>query len=177
MSDQTCTLQLREGFAIQLRPMDVPDLPVVARIYDEAVLHSTATFEEQPRSESQWEAWLKDEHGDQHPAWVVLHNGVIVGWCALSRFDPRSAFRHTAEPAIYLAPSAQHQGLGRALLYFLENQAKERGLHTLICRVCTEIRPSVRLLEHAGYERVGTEKQVAFKFGRWLDVAIYQKVL
>ena len=36
---------------------------------------------------------------------------------------------------------------------------------------------SIRLHEALGFERVGTEREVGRKFGRWLDVVLLQKLL
>ena len=36
---------------------------------------------------------------------------------------------------------------------------------------------SIKLHESLGFTHCGTVKQAGFKFGRWLDLALYQKIL
>ncbi|MEY8878729.1 MAG: N-acetyltransferase family protein, partial [Leptothrix sp. (in: b-proteobacteria)] len=43
--------------------------------------------------------------------------------------------------------------------------------------VCTEQEPSIRLHEKAGYVRVGHYREIARKYGRWLDVVFLQRML
>lgn len=177
MSGEVRTLQLRSDLSIQLRRAQRSDLEAIAAIYDRAVAETTATFEEHPRSKEQWVRWLADEHGDHHPVWVVLVDGEVVGFCSLSRMHERSAYRFTCEPSAYLDERVQHQGIGRAVLAFLEEEAKALGFHAIVFRICTENGHSMRLASQLGHQHVGTEREVGFKFGRWLDVAIFHKIL
>ena len=177
MSNQGTTLQLREDLAIRLRRATVEDLPEVARVYQHVVLNTTATFDTELRSEEEWKSWLETHHGDHHPVWVVLMEDKVVGWCSLSPPYRPSAYRFNAEPIVFLLPEAQHKGMGPALLMFLEDEARKLGFHNLICRVCSELKVVLRLLERVGFRRTGVMRQAGRKFDRWLDVVSFQKLL
>lgn len=43
--------------------------------------------------------------------------------------------------------------------------------------MCTENVPSCRFWEKFGWEKYGVQKEVGWKFDRWLDVACYQKII
>ena len=55
--------------------------------------------------------------------------------------------------------------------------ARQRGYRSMIARVTAENDASLRLHERHGFVRVGHEREVAFKLGRWLDVLTLQRVL
>ena len=177
MIGEATTLQLREDLAIRLRRAAAADLAEIARIYSHAVLNTTATFDTELRGDDQWRSWLERHHGDHHPVWVVILEDRIAGWCSLSPPYRHSAYAFNAEPIVFLSPEAQHKGMGPALLMFLEDEARALGFHNLICRVCSELKVVLRLLERVGYRRVGVVRQAGWKFERWLDVVLLQKLL
>ena len=135
------------------------------------------TGNEQPRTDDEWRYWLHEYHGNHHPVWVVLLDGVVVGWASLSRTYPKNGYRFTATPAIYLDRPAQHKGLGRALLSFLEDEGRRLGMHAFVCDICTEKEAVGRLLTQMDYQRVGVLREAGYKFERRLDVALYQKLV
>jgi L-amino acid N-acyltransferase YncA len=51
------------------------------------------------------------------------------------------------------------------------------GFHTLIAKLATGSDASQYLNEAFGFEYVGTLKEVGYKFGKLLDVHIYQLML
>jgi phosphinothricin acetyltransferase len=56
-------------------------------------------------------------------------------------------------------------------------EAEAFGAHSVIGAIDAENEASLRLHESLGFARVGTLPQVGFKFGRWLDLALMQKVV
>jgi L-amino acid N-acyltransferase len=69
------------------------------------------------------------------------------------------------------------RGIGRALLAELLAVAIAHGFHAVFARVVGDHAASVRLHEAAGFEIVGTEREVGRKFGRWLDVVVLELLL
>jgi L-amino acid N-acyltransferase YncA len=51
------------------------------------------------------------------------------------------------------------------------------GVHTAVALVALPNPASVRLHEACGFQRVGTMREVGYKFERWVDVAWFQKLL
>ncbi|CAM4452699.1 L-amino acid N-acyltransferase YncA [Paenibacillus endophyticus] len=64
-----------------------------------------------------------------------------------------------------------------AAIRFLETQARELGFHVLVATICTKNERSIRMFERLGYEKSAHFKEIGNKFGRWLDIASYQKIL
>ncbi len=152
------------------------DLPAIADIYNDAVLNSTATFDTEPATPAEFKQWLRDR---SHPYAVLVAEGggEVVGWAALRAFASKPAYRFTAENTVYVRADMRGKGVGKALLGRLLEAAAENGFRTVIARIAAPNPASVRLHRRFGFRRVGVEREVGRKFGRWLDVVVMQKAL
>lgn len=166
---------LRSGGPL-LRDARAADLPAVRAIFNHWIEHSTASFRTTPDTEEQTRAWFTGR-GPEHPVLVAERDGDIVGWASLNPHKPPGGYRHTVELSIYLRDDARGHGLGRRLLAELLERARAAGHHAVIGGVCTEQAASLRLHEAMGFTKVAHFREVGFKFGRWLDVAYFEKVL
>ena len=162
--------------AVNLRLANRCDAAAIAEIYNEAIATTTATFDVEPRSAEDRAAWL-ETHDERHPVFVAEVDGVVVGWACLSAWSDRAAYAGTGEVTYYVLSTHRGHGIGRYLQDALIAHAKAHGFHTLIARITAGNDASVRLCEAAGFERVGTMKEVGFKFGELLDVHVLQKIL
>lgn len=152
------------------------DLPAVRAIFNHWIEHSTASFRTVPDTEAQTRAWF-DGRGPGHPVLVAEEAGEVVGWASLNPHKPTGGHRHTVELSVYLSDGARGRGLGRTLLAALLVRARAAGHHAVLGGVCTEQEASVRLHEAMGFTKVAHYREVGFKFGRWLDVAYFEKLL
>jgi len=155
-------------------PIDEKDLPVIKEIYDHYILNSTATFHSRPVTVTELKELLNFPRR-RYPAFTIRAGGKIIGYCFLTRYKNREAYDRTAELSIYLRPECTGKGIGPAALRHLEKAAKRSGIHVLIGTLCGENTQSIRLMETAGYSRAARLKNVGEKFGKVLDVVIYQK--
>ena len=165
-----------ESSVYTVRAVEDSDLPAIADIYNEAVLHSTATFDTEPATLAESEQWLRDR---SHPYAVLVAegDGEVVGWAALKPFASKPAYRFTAEDTVYVRADMRGKGVGKALLGRLLEVAAENGFRTVIARIAAPNPVSIRLHRRFGFRRVGVEREVGRKFGRWLDVVVMQKAL
>jgi phosphinothricin acetyltransferase len=77
-----------------------------------------------------------------------------------------------------MAPDATGSGRGRALLGELCSQAERVGVRKLIAVIGdSNNHSSVGLHRGAGFTHVGTLTSCGWKFDRWLDVVLMDKVL
>lgn len=160
-------------FGGTVRPALVEDAAAIAAIYNDAVATTVATFDTEPRSAEEQRRWL-DAHGRSHPVLVALDGETIVGWSSLSAWSERTAYAATAEVSVYVRSDWQGRGVGRRLLAALISEARLQGLHTIIARIAEGNPASVRLHERAGFRSIGVMREVGFKFGRHLDVHLFQ---
>lgn len=161
---------------VLIRPATEDDLPAVLDIYNDAVLTSTASFDIQPRTMEAHRRWWLDH---QHPFAVLVAEdaGQVTGWASISRFGTKPAYRFTVENSVYVHPEAHGRGLGTLLLARLLETARDNGFRTVIARITGGNDVSVRLHQRLGFRHVGVEREVGYKFGRWLDVIIMQRPL
>jgi phosphinothricin acetyltransferase len=101
----------------------------------------------------------------------------VAGFGALSQFRDRAAYATTVEDSVYVAADRRGQGVGRLLLDALVNLATRQGFHTVIARTSGDNEPSIALHRSCGFVLVGVEREVGRKFGRWIDVAVLQRML
>jgi L-amino acid N-acyltransferase YncA len=159
---------------MSIRAATEADLDTILDIYNDAVVHTTATFDLEPRSIEDQRDWLA-EHVPTHPAIVWDECGRVLGWGSISAFASRPAYRFTGEVSVYVAGDARRRGIGEALLRELVSLGSQNRLRTLVSRITEENEASVHLAEKTGFARVGLLEDAGFKFDRWLNVAIYQK--
>lgn len=152
------------------------DLGAITEIYNEAVLTTTATFDLEPQTREDRQAWF-DAHDERHPVLVAERDGQVVGWSSLSVWNPRAAYAGTAETSMYVKEEHRGEGIGRQLKQAIIDEAKRLGYHTLIAGVAEGSDASLHLNRSFGFEEVGTFKEVGHKFGKLLDVTYLQLML
>ena len=162
---------------IKCRLAVIDDAEAIRTIYNREVTGSTVTFDLVPRSLEDQQQWL-DEHSGAFPAIVAVdETGAVCGFGSLSPYRPRPAYRTTVEDSVYVDPSYQGQGVGRAVLTELVNLAAGHGFHSIIGRIVGGHEASIGLHRACGFEQIGTEREVGRKFGKWLDVVVMQNLL
>jgi phosphinothricin acetyltransferase len=162
---------------MQVRPAVLADMPGVLEIYNDAVLHTTATYDYEPRTLEHRTQWFEERQRDRYPIFVAVEDGHIVGWSALNPFHARMGYRFTCENSVYVAADWRGRGVGKQLLGPLVEAAKSRGLHAIIAVIDADNAASIRLHAAFGFEQVGHFKQTGFKFGRWLDVVYMERLI
>jgi phosphinothricin acetyltransferase len=78
---------------------------------------------------------------------------------------------------VYVRRDVARRGIGKQILLHLLETATVSGFHSVIARIEAQSLASRGLHSSCGFELVGIEKQVARKFGKWLDIAVMQKSL
>ena len=160
---------------LTFRRATLEDLDAITEIYNEAILHTAATFDTETKTIEEQKTWFFD-HDDKHPILVAVDCEFIVGWASLSKWSDRCAYTDTAEVSLYVKKEHRGKGIGRQLLETILREGQEAGLHTLIARIAEGNEISINLFEHEGFELIGVMKEVGRKFGRLLDVYIMQKI-
>jgi L-amino acid N-acyltransferase len=152
------------------------DLEAITDIYNEAIRTTTATFDTEPKSIEERKKWLA-AHDERHPVLVAELDGAVVGWACLTLWSDRPAYRDTAETSFYVGAEFRGRGIGRRLKEASIDEARRLGFHTLIARMAEGSDASRHLNESLSFVYVGTLREVGLKFGKLLDVHIYQLIL
>jgi len=155
-----------------IRDATEDDLPAIVEIYNAAIPGRRATADTAPVAVENRYAWFCEHHPGRRPLWVTVENETIVGWLSFQSFYGRPAYHATAEISVYVSPSKQRTGIGRALLARAIEQAPRFGLKTLLGFIFGHNKSSLRLFESFGFERWGNLPRVAELDGVERDLII-----
>jgi len=163
---------------LQVRPAVPADIAAITRIYADAVVQGTATFEVEAPDEAQMAQRQEALLADGLPYFVVEHAGSVAGYAYAGRYHVRPAYRWTLESSIYVAPQFQRLGFGRLLMRRLLAEAETRGYRQMLALIGDQTNvASIALHATLGFRRIGTLQAVGFKHGRWIDVVVMQRSL
>jgi phosphinothricin acetyltransferase len=161
-----------------LRAATLDDAPPIAAIYAEHVLHGTASFELSPPTAEEMRQRMDALLRGGFPFIAACRDGELVGYAYAGPYRPRPAYRYTVEDSIYLAPGAQRQGIGSALLDRLIELCAARGDRQMIAAIGDSANAgSIAVHARAGFVEIGRLDKVGRKFERWLDVVFMQRAL
>ncbi len=160
-----------------IRIATLADLEPTLEIYNHAVLHTTASYDYDPRSLLEHQRWYADklEHG--FPLLVAEQGGQVVGFATYSGFRAKIGYQYTLEHSVYVHPEFQGRGVGSALMPPLLEAAWARGAHVLMAGIDSSNAGSIAFHRRYGFVEVATLREVGFKFGRWLDLTFMQLTL
>lgn len=163
---------------IQIRDAVHADLPALLAIYNDAVLNTTAIYDETLRTLEGEERWFAAKREQDLPVLVaVAADGTVTGFASYGPFRPFPGFRETVENSVYVDPAHRGLGVGRALLGPLIERARARGLHAMVAGIDADNAVSLRLHAAFGFTKVAHMPEVGIKFGRRLDLVFMQRLL
>lgn len=158
-----------------IRAAEPEDAPAIAEIYAHYVKTSAVTFEETAPTPDETAARIASS---RLPFLVAEVDGHVRGYAYLSPYIERSAYRHTAQDSVYVAPGARGEGLGRALLEQLLTEGEHAGLREVVAIIAvTDDLASTKLHRAFGFREAGRLTSVGFKLGRWHDTLLMQRSL
>ena len=153
-------------------------LPAIRAIYNDAIVNSTALYEYAPRSEETMREWLVVRQRDGIPVLgIEWEPGVLAGFATWGPFRPRAAYKYSVEHSVYVDERFRCQGIGRQLLEAIVATARRLDLHVMIAGIDASNVVSIALHSSLGFRCCGLVREAGFKFGRWLDLELWQLVL
>ncbi len=157
-----------------IRPATNDDVKAIVGIYNWAVNQTFATIDAEPLSTEEAAAWW-EQHGRRSKLIVATDESGVIGWARLFPWKQRGI--DVVEDLVYVDPVHHGKGIGRALLTELIKQAKGLGYKTIVATVATDNRSGLQLHSKLGFETVGTIRNAANKFDRWMDITLVQRSL
>lgn len=159
-----------------IRPATEADLPAILAIYNDAVMKTTAIWNEAPSTLDSRRAWFTERRKAGFPVLVAVDDDV-VGYGSFGEFRPFEGYRYTVEHSIYVLDAAQGKGLGKLLLAALIGEARGMGKRVMVGAIDAANYASLALHETMGFEETGRMPGVGEKFGRRLDLVLVQLTL
>ena len=162
---------------MMIRDATQHDLPAIRDIYNDAVLNTTAIWNEQPVDLGNRQAWFSARHAQGYPILVAMENGEVTGYASYGDWRPFEGFRYSVEHSVYIRNDQRGKGLGPRLMAALIERAREGGKHVMVAAIESGNQASIRLHERLGFITTGQMPQVGIKFGRGLDLTFMQLAL
>lgn len=150
------------------------DCAAIAEIYNHAVLHTAAIWNDKTVDVDNRLAWFEARQLAGFPVLVSDDNGVVTGYASYGDWRSFEGFRHTVEHSVYVHPDHQGKGVGRALLIRLIQEARAGGKHVMVAGIESQNQASLNLHSALGFITTAQMPQVGTKFGRWLDLTFMQ---
>lgn len=160
-----------------IRDYQETDLAQLTAIYNDAVINTTAIWNERVVDEADRSRWVEARLGLGYPLIIAELDGVAAGYATFGDFRAFDGYRFTVEHSIYVDSRFRRRGIARALLAVIAERAKTIGKHVMIGGITAENEASLRLHAEAGFVEAGRLKEVGRKFDRWLDLVFMQKTL
>lgn len=167
---------------VTIRVADVNDVSALLDIYRYYVEQTAITYDyELPTVEEFTEKMVHTLK--TYPYLVAELNGRIVGYAYASRFQSRSGYNWDAEMTIYVDVNSRGHRVGQKLYTLLEQILKEQGVVKEIALVTPPDDEfgtrynSMHFHEKMGYRLVGKIEPCGFKFNRWFNTIIMDKII
>lgn len=161
---------------IVIRRLTGTDLPAVTSIYNHYIETTPITFDLAPFTLEGRQHWFaKFAPTGRYQAFAAERDGEVVGWANTSPFRTKAAYDTTVETTIYLTADATGLGLGRLLYRTLLDAISQEDIHRAYGVVTMPNDASVALHIAMGFSLIGQMKEVGRKFGRYWDVAWFER--
>lgn len=160
---------------MHIRDARESDLEEIMTIYNDAVEHTTAIWNDIKVDLDNRRVWFADRSRAGYPVLVVVGDeGQVLGYASFGDWRAFDGYRHTVEHSVYVRAGVRGGGIGRALMEALIERARAIGKHVMVAGLEAGNIGSIRLHEKLGFEQVGLMKEVGTKFGTWLDLTFLQ---
>jgi len=160
---------------MQVRDAAAADIDGIVAIYNDAVLHTTAIWNEKTVDAANRAAWLADRQRVGYPVLVAIDDGgAVAGYASFGDWRAFDGYRHTVEHSVYVRKDCRGAGIGKTLMVALIDRARRIGKHVLVAGIDAKNAGSIEMHKKLGFEEVGLLKEVGTKFGAWLDLAFLQ---
>lgn len=157
--------------AIEIRPANLTDLPTITAIYNHAVQHTTAIWNETTVDLANREQWFLHKQQRGFPIIIATDaSNEVLGYATYAQWRDFDGYKYSVEHSVYVHPDQQGKGIGKQLLIALIDLARQNHQHVMIAGIEASNIASIRLHEKLGFQHVGTFKEVGTKFGKWLDL-------
>jgi len=160
---------------MHIRSASEGDAEKIAEIYNDAVINTTAIWNEKTVDALNRINWMKDRQDAGFPVIVAVNEtDDVLGYASFGDWRPWDGYRHTIEHSVYVHKDARGAGAGNALMRELISLAKEQYKHVMVAGIESGNAASISLHKKLGFVEAGRVAEVGTKYGRWLDLTFMQ---
>ena len=161
---------------VLITDISAADEKACAEIYNYYINNTVVTLEETPLSPAEFSARVKRIKAD-YPYIVAKRGDEVLGYAYLDKFNPRSAYRITADLSIYVDKDHRGEHIGSMLYAEIEKRAREMKTENIVSLVTGENESSIAFHLSRGFLISGKLEKAAFKFGGYRDLVYLIKHL
>ncbi len=170
---------------ISIRDCTDADIPASLAIFNELIPTTTVAWRDEPFALETRSEWFERQQSSGFPVLVAAADhgsGVseVVGVASFGDFRNTlhfEGYRFTVEHSIHVRGDRRASGVGRVLLDALMERARAAGIHVMVGAIDGDNVDSIRFHERMGFVEVARMPETGFKFGRWLDLVLMQRIL
>lgn len=161
---------------LEVRAGVAGDLGAIDDIYTHYIRTTAITFDVEPMSTGQRMEWFTHYAATgRHRLLVAVDGGEVLGYATSSRHRPKAAYETTVETTVYLSPLHTGRGVGSALYGALLAGLEDEDVHRACAGITMPNEASLRLHLRLGFRQVGCFTEQGRKFGRYWDVAWFER--
>lgn len=160
-----------------IRPASPVDSPAILAFWNPLIETTTVTFSPSPHSVQSLGALIAERQGAGRAFVLAEEAGQVLGFASYDQFRKGAGYARSMEHTIILAPQARGRGLGRALMAEIEAHVRAGGAHLMVAGISAENAPGLGFHAALGYGLAGRVAQAGYKFGRYIDLVLMQKLL
>jgi len=156
---------------VEIRAAERDDLPRLTEIYNYYVVNTPVTFDVEPYTVAQREAWFAQfaETG-RYRLLVADSRAGVVGYAGTTHFRPKAAYDTTVETTIYCAHDALGKGIGKRLYGALFEALRGEDIHRFVAGYALPNPATAAIHERFEFKLVGIFRENGRKLGKYWDV-------
>ncbi len=164
------------GSQVEVRNGAEADLERINEIANQYIQETHYNFELEPLTMEARREWFShySNHG-LHRLLVGLAGDIVIGFASSGRYRPKHGYDTSVETSIYLAPDSIGRGAGSKLYGALFKSLEGEDVHRAYAGIALPNPASIALHERFGFKRVAHFTEQGRKFGRYWDVAWYER--
>ncbi len=160
-----------------IRDFHPTDINALTELYNRYIAETTITFDLHPYTAPQRQATWMSHYATtgRYRLLVAEREGQVVGYATSSKFRTKAAYDTSVETSVYLDTQVQGKGIGTQLYSALFEALAEEDVHRAYAGITLPNAPSIAIHQKFGFEQVGLFREVGRKFGRYWDVAWFER--
>ncbi len=148
------------------------DADHIASFWNPIIRDTTITFSSEEKSPQMIVDMISTR-----PFFVAVDGDHVLGFATYGQFRGGNGYRKAMEHTVILSDAAKGRGIGKALMKTIEDDARSKGYHIMVAGVSGENTAGIAFHKACGYVETGRMPEAGFKFDRYLELVLLQKIL
>ena len=160
---------------VLFKPMADEDRKEIIDIYNYYIENSFSAYSDTIVPYSFFDRFL--ERTQNYPAFSIMVDDKIAGFCFLRAYNPFPTFNECAEITYFIHKDYTGKGIGRMALDKLEEGARLKGITTILASIASENYESLVFHQKNGFVECGRFKRIIKKMNKRFDIIWMQKMI